>query len=131
MTYIHQASLYHLCLNHTECKTEQYDEVSKQSEWSLLQWVPVVVGSSTDDGIGENIPTSNSGSAYSSPMYTPPEEESIHMHMAAQRREQELSGEEKEALQWNPIYPRPLKLGHFSKQVYTTLGSISQIRTPH
>ena len=60
--------------------------------------VPVVVGSSTDDGIGENIPTSNSGSAYSSPMYTPPEEESIHMHMAAQCREQELSGEEKEAL---------------------------------
>ena len=51
--------------------------------------LPVVLGSSTDDGIGENIPTSNSGSAYSSPMYTPPEEESIHMHMARNRLERE------------------------------------------
>lgn len=45
---------------------------------------PVVVGN-TDDGIGENIPTSNSGSAYSSPMYTPPDDENIHLHMAQNR----------------------------------------------
>ena len=63
----------------------------------FLASLPVVVGSSMDDGIGENIPTSNSGSAYSSPMYTPPDEESIHMHMAAKCRERELDGE-KQAL---------------------------------
>ena len=58
----------------------------------FLASLPVVIGS-TDDGIGDNIPTSNSGSAYSSPIYTPPDEESIHMHMAAQHREQEVAGE--------------------------------------
>ena len=44
---------------------------------------------SNDDGIGENIPTSNSGSAYSSPMYTPPEEEHIHMHMFNHNQQQQ------------------------------------------
>ena len=58
----------------------------------FLASLPVVIGS-TDDGIGDNIPTSNSGSAYSSPIYTPPDEENIHMHMAAQHREQEVAGE--------------------------------------
>ena len=57
--------------------------------------LPVVVGS-TDDGIGENIPTSNSGSAYSSPMYTPPDEESIHMHMSQHREQQKREEEEEE-----------------------------------
>lgn len=45
-------------------------------------------GCSNDDGIGENIPTSNSGSAFSSPMYTPPDEESIHLHMSQHREQQ-------------------------------------------
>ena len=54
----------------------------------FLASLPVVVGS-TDDGIGENIPTSNSGSAYSSPIYTPPDEDSILMRMASQPRHQE------------------------------------------
>ena len=60
-----------------------------------LASLPVVIGS-TDDGIGDNIPTSNSGSAYSSPMYSPPDEESIHMHIA-QHREQLMRKEEEEA----------------------------------
>ena len=51
-------------------------------------------GCNTDDGIGENIPTSNSGSAYSSPMYTPPDEESIHMHMSQQREQQKKEEED-------------------------------------
>ena len=58
----------------------------------FLASLPVVIGS-TDDGIGENIPTSNSGSAYSSPIYTPPDEERIHMHMSAEHREQEVVGD--------------------------------------
>ena len=65
----------------------------RRSLQSFLAFLPVVVGGSTDDGIGENIPTSNSGSAYSSPMYTPPDEESIHLHMAAQLGEQEEARE--------------------------------------
>ena len=51
-------------------------------------------GGSNDDGIGENIPTSNSGSAYSSPMYTPPEEEHIHMHMANHNQQQQQEAAE-------------------------------------
>ena len=54
--------------------------------------MPLVI-SNIDDGIGENIPTSNSGSAYSSPMYTPPDEESIHMHISKHRDEQKREQE--------------------------------------
>ena len=52
------------------------------------------LNSSNDDGIGENIPTSNSsGSAYSSPMYTPPNEEHIHMHLLSRQEEGETAQE--------------------------------------
>ena len=48
---------------------------------NFLASLPPTLSNMADDGIGDNIPTSNSGSADSTPMYTPPDEEQIHMHM--------------------------------------------------
>lgn len=69
----------------------------------LASLPPLPLGvSNNDDGIGENIPTSNSGSAYSSPMYTPPDEESIHLHMS-QHREQSREADTTQQLEVNPL----------------------------
>lgn len=60
----------------------------------FLASLPPPPHGSNDDGIGENIPTSNSGSGYSTPMYTPPDEEQIHLHMSAQEKASNLHNEE-------------------------------------
>ena len=60
----------------------------------LASLPPLPHGGSNDDGIGENIPTSNSGSGYSTPIYTPPDEEQIHLHMSSQENAPDLQNKE-------------------------------------
>lgn len=72
--------------------------------------------SNNDDGIGENIPTSNSGSAYSSPMYTPPDEESIHLLMSQHREQQDREADAPQQFEVNLLPRDSVNLGQLFQQ---------------